>query len=191
MSSSLSALRRSRPLSLSCPRTVSPSAAPVSFTHVRRASLAPFAVGPLSPPSPPLTLDQVQECKQMERQHQQKTQFQFQLQLQHRYAQVEINQKLRQQQELQLVLESDRAAFQQQQALDRWQSILETRVEYRQRQTIRKALDQEQQQAIAEHQQLEQQREHDLLFAQLSDFALPRHASRPSSSRRCRPMSMI
>ncbi|KAK5821602.1 hypothetical protein F5H01DRAFT_156935, partial [Linnemannia elongata] len=111
--SSLSALRRPRPLSLTAPRRI--VAANLSTPrgsehgvlssagqrgHVRWASLAHFDIGcSTPPPPPPMTLEQVDKVKQTQQQHRQRQQ----------QMQLESEQRLRQQQELQQTLAKDRA----------------------------------------------------------------------------------
>ncbi|KAK3808911.1 MAG: hypothetical protein JOS17DRAFT_845089 [Linnemannia elongata] len=110
--SSLSALRRPRPLSLTGPRrTVAGNLSTPRGSehgvlssagrrgHVRWASLAHFDIGcSTPPPPPPMTLEQVGKMKQMQQQHRQCQQ----------QMQLESEQRLRQQQELQQTLAKDR-----------------------------------------------------------------------------------
>ncbi|KAG9069450.1 hypothetical protein KI688_010352 [Linnemannia hyalina] len=116
--SSLSALRRPRPLSLTGPRRTV-SAAPRGSEHgvlssagqrghVRWASLAHFDIGcSTPPPPPPMTVEQVDKIKQMQQQHRQRQE----------QMQLESKQRLRQQQELQQTLAKDRATLIKQQRL--------------------------------------------------------------------------
>ncbi|KAI8352355.1 hypothetical protein B0O80DRAFT_488183 [Mortierella sp. GBAus27b] len=138
MTSPLTALRRPRPLSFPGPRT-SPSSSmtrDVSLTHVRRASLIPYLIGSNSPPPAPLAPDQACQLREMRFQ-------QCQAQQQ---SHLEDCQKQRQQRELEQLLANDLVILGQQRSLGRWQTHLETRVEYRQRMDVRKALYLEQQQ---------------------------------------------
>ncbi|KAG0037454.1 hypothetical protein BGZ83_003452 [Gryganskiella cystojenkinii] len=126
MSSPLSALRRPRPLSLQgprkplslnsgflCSKNLAASNAPldgtVNSTHgashsVRWASLLPCTFEDTTPPPPPLTLEQAQAMQQLRRDQ---SHPQYQTQLEHA-------QRVRQQRELQSVLEKDRLCLEQQ-----------------------------------------------------------------------------
>ena len=148
MSSPFFSLHRLKPFSFPCPRILLSwnstsnsmlGSVPVSIIHVRNASVSPCMIRS-APPPPPLTSEQVQQQQLLQKmRRQQNNQPQIHLRL-------ESAQRLRQQQELQHILASDRAMTRQKRALDRWQSFLEARVEHRQRQDVRKALHLEQRQ---------------------------------------------